>query len=100
MTLPPPIIIPFPTGPTRCAHCRAVLHEVCAACHRPQPDNDDGWFVLKVFGLVIGGALGFVWVVGTLIAWADPYPLGRKPTLVEVVQSQWTWLVDLFGRVY
>jgi len=64
----------------------------CPHCGKELPEEDlPIWQLLTVLCVLI-------WAGITFMFWA--FPIGRQPTLVEVLYSQWQWLVGLVSRVW
>jgi hypothetical protein len=81
-----PIILPLSSSRdvARCPHCGEVL-----------PDDGPVWPVILGSTGFVMLFMGLVW---TIIMWIFPYE--GKPTLVQVLASEWQSLVDLMRRAY
>lgn len=91
-----PIIIPMPVEPDRCPECNNVenVKAVCANCGYEYRDGEG-----RVWPAVLIIVLSVVFAVWFLLTMTEWLTYGNK-TLVQVLVSQWNFIIDAIKRIW
>ena len=89
-----PIIVPVDTEKPKCPSCKKPENRIitCSHCGYRYPDG----FTAKDFIIAVLIFSTGIWLLATMLTWMT----SKRETLIDVLISQYEWIIDLFGRIW